>query len=34
MERYNFKSVENKWQKFWEENNSFKSKLDLSKEKF
>jgi leucyl-tRNA synthetase len=34
MERYNFKSIEKKWQKFWEENNSFKSQLDTSKKKF
>ena len=25
MERYNFKIVENKWQKYWEENKTFKS---------
>ena len=34
MERYNFKSIENKWQKFWEENKSFKSKIDKKKNKF
>ena len=34
MSRYNFKVVEDKWQKFWEENNSFKSEVDKSKEKF
>ncbi len=34
MERYNFKSIENKWQKFWEENKSFKSKIDKKKKKF
>jgi leucyl-tRNA synthetase len=34
MDRYNFKSIENKWQRFWEENNSFKSVLDKSKKKF
>ena len=34
MDRYNFKSIENKWQKFWEDNNSFKSILDKSKKKF
>ena len=34
MERYNFKSIEEKWQKFWDENNSFKSEIDKSKKKF
>ena len=34
MERYNFKKVEKKWQKFWEENKSFKCKVDKSKKKF
>ncbi len=34
MERYNFKFTEKKWQKFWEENNSFSTKIDHSKEKF
>ena len=34
MERYNFKAVEKKWQAFWEENNSFSSKIDKSKKKF
>ncbi|MDC1011005.1 leucine--tRNA ligase [Candidatus Pelagibacter sp.] len=34
MERYNFKSIEKKWHNFWEQNNSFKSVLDKSKEKF
>ena len=34
MERYNFKLVENKWQNFWIQNQSFKSKLDKNKEKF
>ena len=29
MERYNFKSVEDKWQKYWEENKTFK-KFDLT----
>ena len=31
MERYNFKTIESKWQKYWEENKSFKS--SISKEK-
>ena len=34
MSRYNFKVVEEKWQKFWVDNQSFKSKLDKSKKKF
>ena len=34
MSRYNFKVVEDKWQKFWENNNSFKSEVDKSKKKF
>ena len=34
MERYNFKLIENKWQKFWSDNNSFKSKIDKNKKKF
>ena len=34
MDRYNFKTIENKWQKLWEDNNTFKTKVDKSKEKF
>ena len=34
MSRYNFKSVETKWQSFWEKNKSFKVKTDPSKKKF
>ena len=34
MERYNFKVVESKWQRFWSENNSFKVKRDKYKKKF
>ncbi len=34
MERYNFKIVEEKWQKFWEQNNFFKTKTDKNKKKF
>ena len=34
MERYNFKIVEEKWQKFWEQNKSFKTKSDKNKKKF
>ena len=33
-ERYNFKTVEIKWQKKWAENRIFSSKIDHSKEKF
>ncbi len=34
MDRYNFKVIENKWQKYWEKNKTFKSKLDKKKKKF
>ena len=34
MERYNFKLIENKWQKHWEQNKTFKSKIDKKKKKF
>ena len=34
LERYNFKTVETKWQKKWEETKVFASKVDKSKEKF
>ncbi len=34
MERYNFKKIENKWQKFWEKNKSFKSEINKEKKKF
>ena len=33
MERYNFKLTEDKWQKFWVQNNSFRSKIDKNKKK-
>ena len=33
MDRYNFKLIENKWQKFWDKNKSFKSTIS-SKKKF
>lgn len=33
-ERYEFKRIEKKWQSYWEENNSFKSIEDPSKEKY
>ena len=32
--RYNFKVIENKWQKFWDVNKSFQSKIDKNKKKF
>ena len=32
--RYNFKNIESKWQKIWEENNYFSTKVDKSKKKF
>jgi len=32
--KYNFKINEKKWQKFWEENNFFHSKIDQNKKKF
>ena len=34
MERYNFKLTEEKWQKYWEENKTFSTKIDKSKKKF
>ena len=34
MERYNFKTVEKKWQQYWENNKTFSTKLDKSKKKF
>ena len=34
MNRYNFKIIEKKWQKFWLKNKSFKSTEDKSKKKF
>ena len=34
MERYNFKDIEKKWQKVWEENKSFKTNIDKNKKKF
>ena len=34
MSRYDFKSVEPKWQKFWDEHDSFKASDDHSKKKF
>jgi len=34
VERYNFKTVEEKWQNFWDKNKSFKTELDKKKKKF
>ena len=34
MNRYNFKSIEQKWQKIWNEKKTFSSKVDKSKKKF
>ncbi len=34
MERYNFKLVEEKWQKYWLDNKTFKSEKDKAKKKF
>ena len=34
LSRYNFKIVEQNWQKFWEENNSFSAQIDANKKKF
>ena len=34
MNRYNFKEIENKWQSYWDSNNSFKTKKDKNKKKF
>ena len=31
MERYNFNSVEKKWQKYWDDNNFFQSKVIKNK---
>ncbi len=33
-EKYNFKEIESKWQKHWKENDSFKTDIDESKEKY
>ena len=34
MERYNFKTIEDKWQKFWDVNQIFKSRVIKNKKKF
>ncbi len=33
-EKYNFTAIEKKWQKYWEENNTFRAGTDYSKPKF
>jgi len=32
--KYNFRSIEKKWQKYWAENNTYKAKIDLDKKKY
>ena len=34
MNRYNFNVIEEKWQKYWQDNNIFNTKLDKTKKKF
>ena len=34
MERYNFKEIEEKWQKIWEDEKTFSTKVDHKKKKF
>ena len=34
MERYNFKFVEDKWQKYWEQNKTFKANKKENQKKF
>ena len=34
MDRYNFKTVEEKWQKYWEQKKTFSKKVDKTKKKF
>jgi leucyl-tRNA synthetase len=34
VERYNFKEIETKWQKIWEEEKKFSTKIDKNKKKF
>ncbi|MDA9860800.1 leucine--tRNA ligase [Candidatus Pelagibacter sp.] len=34
MERYNFKIIEEKWQKLWDDNKVFSTKVDKNKKKF
>jgi leucyl-tRNA synthetase len=32
--KYDFKEIEKKWQKYWEENKTFKAEIDYSKQKY
>ena len=32
--RYNFKKIEEKWQKIWEEKKTFSTKIEKNKKKF
>ena len=34
MQRYNFKTAEEKWQKIWKEKKSFKTSINKNKKKF
>ena len=34
MDRYNFKTIETKWQKYWDHHKVFEAKIDKSKKKF
>ena len=34
MDRYNFNLIEEKWQKSWEKNHSYKTRIDKNKKKF
>lgn len=34
MSKYNFTAVEQKWQKYWDENETFKASEDHTKPKF
>ena len=34
MAQYNHKEIEPKWQKYWEDNKTFKAQIDKSKEKY
>ena len=34
VDRYNFKTVEEKWQNYWHKNKSFKTDLDKNKKNF
>ena len=34
MDRYNFKKIEEKWRNFWEQNKTFKTKINKDKKKF